>query len=117
MSYMPFLFFGLVAEMVAIMLSLPIYLRGATYYLHTRFCGVQIKRSLNTPDQRIAIIRASKFIESMMMAIDITRVRKYELDLSRGIARADGEEDHARLMELLAVLVEQQPQNQPRELE
>jgi hypothetical protein len=27
------------------MLSLPIYLRGTTYYLHTRFCGVQIKRS------------------------------------------------------------------------
>ncbi len=46
------------------------------------------------------------------MAIDLSKVRKFEIDLSRGIAKADGPEDHARMMEALSLLTKSQKQHQ-----
>ncbi|WP_186044328.1 site-specific integrase [Burkholderia gladioli] len=86
------------------MLTLPIYLRGSSYYLHTRILGKQFKRSLATKDERTAIIRASKLLEGIAMAIDLSKVRKYEIDLEKGILKADGSEDHQRMLEALKIL-------------
>jgi hypothetical protein len=89
------------------MLSLPVYLRGTTYYFHTRFRGKQFKRSLNTSDRRTAIIRALDWIRAIRMAdneIDLSKIRKFEIDLSQGIAKADGPDDHAHMMEALAMM-------------
>jgi len=79
------------------MLSLPIYRRGSTYYLHTRIAGKQFKRSLDTSDKNVAIILASKILES----VHLDKIRKFEVDLSRGILKADGPEDHKMMMEAL----------------
>lgn len=83
------------------MLKLPIYLRNSSYYLHTRINGKQVKRSLNTSDRLTAIIRASQLLQNARMPSDSSPIKKFELDLSRGIAKADGAEDHARLMEAM----------------
>ena len=82
-------------------LPLPIYLLGSGYYLHTRIGGKQIKRSLRTSYRRVAIIRAITLLDSLMRK-DLPQ--KYELDLSRGILKADGDEDHARLMQALQAM-------------
>lgn len=105
------------------MLGLPIYLLGSSYYLHTRINGKQVKKSLRTSYKRVAIIRAVTFLNSLTMNKKPTvgdfahvlnrssNVDKYELDLSRNIFKADGPEDHARLMEALgAVQMLQQAQ-------
>ncbi|MFZ6864629.1 phage integrase SAM-like domain-containing protein [Undibacterium sp. Ji67W] len=94
------------------MLNLPVYLRNSSYYFHTRIHGKQIKRSLHTADRQIAIIRACKLLESIQMSIDLNNIKKYELDLSRGIAKADSPEDHQRLLETLALMQENQSQKQ-----
>ena len=47
------------------------------------------------------------------MDIDFNNIKKYELDLSRGIAKSDGPEDHQRLLEALALMRETQLQKQP----
>ena len=83
------------------MLNLPIYLLGSSYYVHTRIGGKQVKRSLRTSYQRVAIIRAITLLDSLMRK-DLPP--KYELDLSRGVAKSDGPEDHARLMEAIEAL-------------
>lgn len=49
------------------------------------------------------MIRASQLLV-LVMDIDPKKIRKYELDLARGIAKADGPEDHKQLMEALALL-------------
>ncbi|SDP84970.1 hypothetical protein SAMN04489708_13156, partial [Paracidovorax cattleyae] len=36
--------------------------------------------------------------------LDPSKLSKYELDLSRGIARSDGPEDHARLLEAIEAI-------------
>jgi hypothetical protein len=36
--------------------------------------------------------------------IDLSKIRKFEIDLSRGIAKADGPDDQARMMEALAMM-------------
>lgn len=69
-------------------LPLPIYLLGSSYYLHTRIGGKQIKRSLRTSYRRLAIIRAITLLDSLMRK-DLPQ--KYELDLSRGILKANDE--------------------------
>lgn len=92
------------------MLNLPVYLRNSSYYFHTRIQGKQFKRSLHTADRQIAIIRASRLLESIQMDIDFNNIRKYELDLSRCIAKADSPDDHKRLMEALALMRENQNQ-------
>ena len=94
------------------MLNLPVYFRKTTYYFHTRIHGKQFKRSLHTADRQIAIIRASRLLESIQMSIDFNNIKKYELDLSKGIARSDGPEDHQRLLETLALMRENQSQKQ-----
>ena len=94
------------------MLNLPVYFRNSSYYFHTRIHGKQFKRSLHTADRQIAIIRASKLIECIRMDIDFNNIKKYELDLSRGIAKSDGPEDHQRLLEALALMRENQIQKQ-----
>ncbi len=38
------------------------------------------------------------------MAIDLSKVRKYEIDLEKGILKADGAEDHQRMLEALKIL-------------
>ena len=87
------------------MLSLPIYLRKNSYYLHTRICGKQFKRSLNTSNKAEAIIRASDYMRVVGMADKLNDlgidVRTYEIDLAKGIAKAENAEDHQRMMEAL----------------
>lgn len=99
--------------MVAIMLGLPIYLLGSSYYLHTRIDGVQVKKSLRTSYKRLAILRAVALLNSLRMnkkptlgdfahLLNDQTHRKYEMDIARGIYKAEGEEDHQRLMQVLA---------------
>ena len=92
------------------MLGLPIYLLGSSYYLHTRIGGKQVKRSLRTSYQRVAIIRAITLLDSLMRK-DLPQ--KYELDLSRGILKASDDADHARLMQALQAM-QQLQQAQPQ---
>ena len=91
-------------------LPLPIYLLGSSYYLHTRIGGKQVKRSLRTSYRRVAIIRAITLLDSLMRK---DPPQKYELDLSRGILKADGDEDHSRLMQALQAMQAMQ-QAQPQ---
>ena len=93
-------------------LSLPIYLLGSSYYLHTRIGGKQVKRSLRTSYKRVAIIRAITLLDSLMRK-DLPQ--KYELDLSRGILKAADDADHARLMQALQAM-QQIQQAQPQAL-
>ena len=96
------------------MLSLPIYLLGSSYYLHTRIGGQQVKKSLRTGYKRVAIIRAIELLNSLTMAkkptigdfshLFDTPPKTYEIDLSRGILKADDEVDHQRLMEALLAM-------------
>ena len=79
------------------MLNLPIYLLGSIYYLHTRIGGKQVKRSLGTSYKREAIIRAIAFLNGLRMSTP----QKYELDLARGVLKADGAEDHSRLIQAI----------------
>ncbi len=85
------------------MLNLPIYLLGSSYYLHTRIAGKQVKRSLRTSYKRIAIIRAVSLLNDLTMnKKDLPA--KYELDMTRGILKADGDEDHTRLMQAIEAM-------------
>jgi len=96
------------------MLKLPIYLRNSSYYLHTRINGKQVKRSLGTSDKLTAMIRACQLLNSTRMDnsklpaslfnLEPDTVKRYEIDLSRGILKSDGVEDHARMLEALALL-------------
>ncbi|WP_316685584.1 phage integrase SAM-like domain-containing protein [Ralstonia mannitolilytica] len=84
------------------MLNLPVYLRGTTWYIHTRVSGRQFKRSLHTSNKQEAMIKALSLIK--LIAMSDNKIRKYELDEARGIAKADDPEDHKRLMEALTAL-------------
>jgi site-specific recombinase XerD len=92
----------LVAFLVAKML-IPVYLRGSSYYLHARIKGVQFKKSLQTKSKALAMIRACKWLEALV-EIDLSNIRRYEIDLHKGVLKSDGEDDHRRLMEALALL-------------
>ncbi|MGJ7914795.1 tyrosine-type recombinase/integrase [Massilia sp. LXY-6] len=89
------------------MLNLPIYLRGSSYYIHTRVAGRQFKRSLQTNDKITAIFRAVKIMELILSKtvkpedFDLSATKNYEIDLSRGVFRADGPEDHQMMMDAL----------------
>ena len=87
-------------------LALPIYKLGSSYYLHTRIGGRQIKRSLRTGFQREAIMRAVAFMNSLNMIHrpNISDLTPYELDLSKGVLKADGTEDHERLMQAIQAM-------------
>ncbi|WP_250439635.1 phage integrase [Delftia tsuruhatensis] len=97
------------------MLGLPIYLLGSSYYLHTRIAGKQVKKSLRTSYKRVAIIRAVAFFNSLTMSQKPTigdfahlltdnQTKSYEIDLSRGILKAEDSEDHQRLMQALQAM-------------
>lgn len=106
------------------MLGLPIYLLGSTYYLHTRIGGKQVKKSLRTSYQRVAILRAVTLLNSLRMnkkptlgdfshlLSDDQAPSRYEIDISRGILKADDPEDHQRLMEALQAM-QKAPQQAP----
>ena len=83
------------------MLGLPIYLLGSSYYLHTRINGKQVKKSLRTNYKRVAIIRAIDLLTTMHKKPDLSDLSTYELDISRGVAKSDGPDDHARLMQAI----------------
>lgn len=99
------------------MLSLPIYLLGSSYYLHTRIAGKQVKKSLGTAYKRVAILRAVALLNSLTMNKKPTigdfshlftdgtpAPSTYEIDLSRGILKADDETDHQRMLEALQAM-------------
>lgn len=52
----------------------------------------------------IESIIIQKMLQGSTMDIDFDKIRTYELDLNRGIAKADSPEDHARMMEALRLL-------------
>ncbi len=79
------------------MLNLPVYLRGNTYYLHTRIYGRQVKKSLGTSDKKTAMILAGRFLAEL---IPMT-IRKYEINIQTGIYKSEGLEDHQRMLETL----------------
>lgn len=82
------------------------------YYLHTRVGQKQFKRSLGTRDPVLAKLRALDFLRAIEMTkpklsdfnFNLGTVKRFELDLSRGIAKADGPEDFARMMQALEKL-------------
>ena len=82
---------------------IPVYLRGSSYYLRTRVNGVQFKRSLQTNNKAIAIMRASRLMEAFVK-IDLSGIRTYEIDLKNGVLKSEGVDDHARMLEALTVL-------------
>jgi integrase len=79
------------------MLNLPVYLRGSTYYLHARVLGKQIKRSLGTSDKHLARLLAAQHLAKIFPMT----IRKYEIDIGRGIYKSEGAEDHSRMMDAL----------------
>lgn len=87
------------------MLTLPIYIRGNTYYFHTRIFGKQVKKSLHTNDKQTAIINALSLVRACQMAIDSSNLNKYKINLNEGILESDGEEDHKNMMNALQILL------------
>ena len=79
------------------MLNLPVYLRGSTYYLHTRVLGRQVKKSLGTSDKKTAMIIAGH----LLLNIVPMTIKKYEIDLQRGVFKSDGADDHNRMLDAL----------------
>lgn len=97
-----------VALLVAIVLNLPIYLRGNTYYLHTRIGQQQVKRSLYTGKQKLAIMRAINLLGLLMAKqpidifnLDFDNARTYKLDLPNGVMESSGGQDHKDMMEAM----------------
>ena len=90
----------LVANLVTEMLNLPVYLRGSTYYLHTRVYGRQVKRSLGTSDKKTAMILAGQLLAAL---VPMT-LKKYEIDLGRGVFKSEGAEDHTRMLDALETI-------------
>lgn len=94
------------------MLTLPVYARSGVFYLHTRVAGRQIKKSLGTRDPVLAKLRALDILRAIEMTkpkitdfnFNLGTVKRFELDLSRGIAKADGPEDFERMMKALEKL-------------
>ena len=84
------------------MLKLPVYVRNGMFYFHTRYEHHQIKRSLNTRDPTIAMIRALELLKVIDMTIDLKKIKKYEIDLAKGIFKSNGREDHLDMMDALS---------------
>lgn len=62
--------------------------------------GHVIRKKASTIETLIAY----RLQQGTLVEIDFDKIRTYELDLNRGIAKADGPEDHARLMDALKLL-------------
>ena len=84
------------------MLKIPVYARNGIYYIHTRINKLQVKKSLNTRDRTVAIIRALELIKAIDMAIDPSKIKKYEIDLERGVFKSNGNEDHRNMLEAIS---------------
>ena len=93
-------------------LSLPVYLLGRTFVLHTRVFGRQLKRSLRTADPAVAKLRALELLRAIHMIgggdgnpkftdFDWLKLRRYEIDLKNGVLKATDEANHRRMMEAL----------------
>ena len=84
--------------------------RHGVYYFRCHENGVDLKKSLRTKDWHTAKLLAMQIHISRDMSI-----KKYEIDLSRGLFKADGPEDHSRLMDALTLFQKAQEQrsNQP----
>lgn len=94
------------------MLSLPIYLRAGTYYLHTRINGRQFKRSLGTGYKKEAILRAIALLNSLEMNKPF---HTYKIDIGKGLLETDGTaEDHQRALEALRLLQTLKPNPNPQ---
>jgi len=48
-------------------------------------------------------MRASQWMEALVK-IDLSGIRRYEIDLQKGVLKSDGEDDHRRMLEALALL-------------
>lgn len=83
------------------MLNIPVYARNGVYYFHTRINQHQVKRSLNTKDPTIAMIRALELLKVIDMTIDLKKIKRYEIDLARGVFKSNGREDHQDMMEAI----------------
>jgi integrase len=91
-------------------LNLPVYRLPASgiWYIHTRIEGKQFKRSLGTRDKSIATLKAIELVRAMT-------IRKFEIDLKRGIYKAEPGEDTNAMLKVLEKLSEQpkQPKTLP----
>ncbi len=104
-----------------LVLSLPIYRRGHTFYLHTRIGGRQIKKSLDTSKRKVAIMRAVNLLGQLMAkqapfdinSIDLGDTKSFEVDISRGVFKSDGPEDHQRMLDTLAIIRDMPPPAEP----
>lgn len=81
------------------MLNLPVYQMPGSgiWYFHTRFKGQQIKKSLKTRDKAIATLKALELVRAMT-------IRKFEIDIAKGIFKAEPGEDTRAMNETLANL-------------
>lgn len=103
------------------MLSLPVYKRNGTFYLHVRVHGHQIKRSLRTGDPLLAKLRAVQLLGVLNMHkpklsdfnFGSTPLPGYEIDLVAGKITADGPDDHQRMLQALEKLTQAAAQVQP----
>lgn len=103
-----------------LVLNLPIYRRGHTYYLHARIGGRQFKKSLDTGKRKVAIMRAVNLLGQLMAkqapidinSIDLGDTKSFEMDISRGVFKSDGPEDHQRMLDTFA-MIKDLPQAQP----
>lgn len=83
--------------------NLPIYARPETgiFYFHTSLQGKQVKKSLGTRNRQEAMIRALPLFFAVVQQRHQMTIKKYQIDLSRGILQADDFDDHQRLLEAL----------------
>ncbi|MCA0214055.1 MAG: hypothetical protein LCH79_12875 [Proteobacteria bacterium] len=94
------------------MLSLPIYRRKNTYYLHCRIGQRQFKRSLKTSDPELARLLALKLLTVLYMSkpklsdfgFDSSAVKRYEIEIDGVRIKANDEADHLRAMQAIAAL-------------
>lgn len=92
--------------------------RYGTYYVRTSVrtsvSGSRkvVQRSLGTKDPNLAKILALKFCLELVQEDALSAINKnianYELDVRHGIAKADGAEDHARMLEAMKAMADLQ---------
>lgn len=75
-------------------------------YYHRTDCGSlkEVSQSLGTKDPlqaRILALRFNASFEKQRATEKMSRYPKFEIDLSRGVMKADGEDDFKRMMEAL----------------
>ena len=88
--------------------------RSGAYYVRTSVrtsvSGSRkvVQRSLGTKDPNLAKILALKFCLELVLEDALSSIHKnisyYEFDLRQGVAKADGAEDHARLLDAMKTM-------------